>query len=114
MELKKIVLRLPAVLSYSYEANIKPKLAYLQKELRLSEEALRETVLMKPALLSYSLEKRFKPRVKLCREVGASVLLVVSYDTLTDEKFKKLLSRRRGDDATQRRRGSPLSRTRKK
>ena len=44
-ELKKVVLGLPAVLGISIEANVLPKLDSLQRELCLSDEALRERIL---------------------------------------------------------------------
>ena len=88
-------MRLPAVLGYSYDVNIEPKLAYLQEELGVSQATLREKVLIMPALLSYSLEKRYKPRVKLCRAAEVPVMMMVSCASQTDEKFKATVEARR-------------------
>ena len=56
MELKKVVLRTPTVLGYSYEGNIKPSLAKLQERLGLSEVELKKVVLGQPTVLSLSYE----------------------------------------------------------
>ena len=112
MELKKIVLGLPSVLSYSYEKNLEPKLAFLQEELQFSKEMLRETIVNNPSLLGYSLEKRYRPRVEQCREADEPVQLVVERSSLTNEKFEKLLARRRlekRNDARQRQRSEAVS-----
>ena len=53
-ELKKIVLQTPQVLSFSYEANLEPKLAVLQRRLDLSEAELKKIVLRLPTVLDFS------------------------------------------------------------
>ena len=89
------------MLSLSFEANIEPKLAYLRKELALSEEALRESVIKSPALLGYSLDRRYKPRIELCRRAGAPAELVVTQAKLNDVKFKDLIAQWRRQQRTQ-------------
>ena len=55
-ELKKVVLRHPAVLNYSYEATIVPSLAALQSRLSLSEPELKKVVLGLPSVLGFRFE----------------------------------------------------------
>jgi len=61
VELKKIVLQLPQVLGYSYEANIEPSLAALQRRLDLSEAELKKIVLKLPPVLGCSYEANIEP-----------------------------------------------------
>ena len=90
-----MVLRLPAALSYSVEANVLPKLAYLQRELGLSDETLSEHIVRMPAILGYSLEGRYKPRVELCRELGLPAeSMVLNYITKKPDDFEALCKRR--------------------
>jgi len=60
-ELKKVVLGLPSVLGFSYEANIAPSLAALQSRLALSEVELKKVVLRLPPVLGYSFEANIAP-----------------------------------------------------
>ena len=64
-----------------------PKLDFLQAELGLSLDALRDKVLRRPALLGYSQAHRYVPRLEACRKVGADAALVVDRVALTDERF---------------------------
>jgi len=60
-ELKKIVLKLPSVLSLSYKANIEPKLALLQRRLDLSDAELKKIVLGRPSVLGNSYDENLEP-----------------------------------------------------
>jgi len=94
-ELKKVVLRLPQVLSLSFEANIELKLAFILTKFHLTPDELRECVVANSVLLSYSLEQRYQPRVALASSLG----VVGSRETLfptgkyTDEQFMAWLRR---------------------
>ena len=78
-ELKKVVLRLPAVLGFSVEANVLPSLAALQSRLGLSEAELKKVVLLQPAVLSLSVEANVLPKVAFFqRDLG-----------LTDEEVRE-------------------------
>ena len=61
-ELKKVVMRLPSLLSYKVEANV-PKLDWLQKRLDLDDAGLRKVVLGLPPLLGLSVEDNMAPRL---------------------------------------------------
>ena len=72
-ELKKVVMRFPALLGYSVEDNMAPKLDWLQTRLELDEAQLRKMVLTLPTLLSYSVETNMAPKLAyLERETGLS------------------------------------------
>jgi len=60
-ELKKVVLKIPPVLGYSYEANLEPSLAALQSRLSLSEPELKKVVLGLPSVLGLSYEANIAP-----------------------------------------------------
>ena len=60
-ELKKVVLRQPAIMSCSFEGNIKPTLDALQVQLGLSESELKKVVLLLPAIMGCSFEGNIKP-----------------------------------------------------
>ena len=64
-EVRKLVLTLPPVLGLSVDENVRPKLAFLQAELRLSDAELRAEVLRQPKILSTSLERSLRPTVAL-------------------------------------------------
>ena len=86
-QLQKVVVALPAVLNYSFESNLGPKLDFLQAELHLPLDVLRGKVLARPALLGYSLERRLIPRLNACRDVGAESIVVAGRVAMTDERF---------------------------
>eukprot|EP01050_Picozoa_sp_SAG11_P022673 SAG11_NODE_4347_length_1938_cov_6.660685_2_plen_129_part_00 len=67
-ELKKVVLRLPQVLGYSYEGNTEPTLARLQGRLDLSEAELKKVVLRHPPMLNYSYEGNIEPTLARLQE----------------------------------------------
>ena len=92
-ELKRVVMRFPALLSYSGEDNLAPKLAYLEREIGLSRPELREHVLRIPAIVGYSLDKRYRPRVEACRAAGVDPAYAVTTAPYTDEYFYARLER---------------------
>jgi len=71
------VLQTPPVLSLSFKKNLEPKLAFLQEQLQLSKDMLREIIVKNSVLLGRSLEKCYRPRVEQCRQAGQPVRLVV-------------------------------------
>ena len=75
----------------SVEANMAPKLAYLEQELNMTRAALRDHVLRIPAILAYSLDKRYRPRVEACRAAGVDAAYVLTAAPLTDEYFYERL-----------------------
>jgi mTERF domain-containing protein len=58
-----LVLRLPAVLGYSYEDNIEPSLAKLQERLGLDEVELTTMLLRLPSVVGYSYEDNLEPKL---------------------------------------------------
>merc|ERR1712187_1059626 len=90
-QLQRGVLRVPAVLAYNFENNLKPKLDFLETKLRFSLHELRERVLKAPALLRYSHTKRYKPRHYACRKAKVDVMLVLDKIYLKDEEFYALV-----------------------
>jgi protein-disulfide isomerase len=78
----------------SVEANVVPKLDFLQRELGLSDETLRERVVGNPVFVGYSVEGRLRPRIKLCRELGLPVeRMLFSYHSRTPDYFEALCRR---------------------
>ena len=59
----------------------------MQEELKLSDEALRQSILATPVRLGVSLEKRYRPRLKACRLVGANEHKVLTLASWPDERF---------------------------
>ena len=66
-ELKKVVLRLPPIIGYSFEGNIKPTLDALQAQLGLSESELKKVVLHQPSIMSCSVENTLIPNLAFWR-----------------------------------------------
>ena len=56
-------MRLPTVLGYRFEANVKPKLDAIQRRIGLSEAELRKIVLAQPPILGLSFEKNLGPKL---------------------------------------------------
>ena len=77
------------MLSYSVEANVLPKLDWLQNGLELSSEALKAKIVVMPAALGYSLKGRYKPRLRACRLAAADEMAVLNGIALTDARFCK-------------------------
>ena len=63
-ELKKVVMRFPALLGYSVEDNMAPKLDWLQDRLNLDAAQLKKMVLSLPQLLSLSVEDNMEPKLQ--------------------------------------------------
>ena len=82
-----MVVTRPSVLGLSFEANLDPKLGFLQAELGFTAEKLRERVLRLPAILTYSLPNRYRPRLQACRAVGASPSVLLHRITQSDARF---------------------------
>ena len=68
-EVRKLVLRQPAVLGYSVEENVRPTVAALRSLLGLSEAEVRKLVLTLPAVLGYSIEENVRPTVAALRSL---------------------------------------------
>jgi len=83
-ELRKVVSRLPAMMGYSYENEIVPKLDALQQgKLNLSDAELKKVVLRLPPVMGYSYEENILPKLDaLQSKLG-----------LSDEELKKLVLR---------------------
>jgi len=79
-ELRKVVVRLPAVLGCSYEANVEPSLAKLQARLGLSEAELRKVVVTLPSVLGYNYEANLAPKLDFLQ-----VELNVSLEVLREQ-----------------------------
>ena len=63
-ELKKVVMKLPSVLSLSVEDNLAPTLEWLQTRLELDEAQLGKVVLTSPPLLGLSIEDNLAPKLQ--------------------------------------------------
>ena len=83
-ELRKVVSRLPAMMGYSYENEIVPKLDALQQgKLNLSDAELKKVVLRLPPVMGYSYEENILPKLDALQgKLG-----------LSDEELKKLVLR---------------------
>ena len=65
--MRKLVLTLPSVLSYSIEENVRPKVAALRSLLGLSEAEVRMLVISQPPVLGYSIDENVRPSSPSCR-----------------------------------------------
>ncbi|KAL8460988.1 hypothetical protein ACS0TY_031664 [Phlomoides rotata] len=84
-----MVLRCPALFTFSIENNFKPKLEYFMEDMKAELDELREF----PQYFAFSLENRIKPRhleVVLSRVEVPLPLMLKS----TDEEFRDLLRRK--------------------
>ena len=73
-QLQKLVVKVPSVLSFSFESNIEPSLAKLQSRLGLSEAQLQKVVVALPAVLSYSFESNIESKLDFLQgELGLSL-----------------------------------------
>ena len=63
-ELKKPVLRHPAILTYSIKANLAPTVTWLQSTLDLSDVELKKMLLVNPSMLGQSIETCYAPKLK--------------------------------------------------
>ncbi|KAM5587591.1 transcription termination factor MTEF1, chloroplastic [Rosa sericea] len=81
-----LVLRCPALLTFSIENNYKPKYEYFSVDMGLKLEDLKEF----PQYFAFSLEKRIKPRHMEVVQSGVHVPLPLMLKS-TDEEFRELL-----------------------
>lgn len=81
-----LVLRCPALLTFSIENNYKPKFEYFSVDMGLKLEDLKEF----PQYFAFSLEKRIKPRHMEVVQSGVHVPLPLMLKS-TDEEFRELL-----------------------
>ena len=84
-----MVLTVPALLGYSVQDNMEPKLGFFGEELGLSPSEVRASIVSAPASLGYSLKTRYRPRLEVCRAVGADVSIVLRGAYQTDAAFCK-------------------------
>lgn len=86
-----MVLRCPALFTFSVENNFKPKFEYLVGEMKRKVEEVREF----PQYFAFSLEKRIKPRHMEVVRRGMDMGLPLMLKT-TDVEFRELLSQGSG------------------
>ena len=63
-----MVRKVPTLLIYSVEANMAPKLEWLQSRLDLDAAELRKMVLTHPQVLCYSIENNLEPKLSFLEE----------------------------------------------
>ncbi|XP_077242235.1 mitochondrial transcription termination factor family protein [Tasmannia lanceolata] len=83
-----MVVRCPALFTFSVERNFKPKFGYFVGQMEGSLEALKEF----PQYFGFSLEKRIKPRHREVVERGVSIPLSLLLKS-TDEEFRELIEK---------------------
>ncbi|XP_004488332.1 transcription termination factor MTEF1, chloroplastic [Cicer arietinum] len=90
-ETRCMVLRCPALLTFSIENNFQPKFEYFSLEMRRKLEELKEF----PQYFSFSLENRIKPRYMevVQSEVNLPLSLMLKS---TDDEFRELIKKRGG------------------
>ena len=72
-EMRKLVLRVPTVLTLNMDKNVNPKLDWLQERLDLSRDELKKICLTLPATLAYSVDKNLEPKLSYFEhELGMS------------------------------------------
>ncbi|XP_015877481.3 transcription termination factor MTEF1, chloroplastic [Ziziphus jujuba] len=81
-----MILRCPALFTFSIENNFKPKFEYFSVEMGRKLEELRDF----PQYFAFSLEKRIKPRHMEVVESGVEMCLPLMLKT-TDAEFKELI-----------------------
>lgn len=86
-----MVLRCPALFTFSVENNFRPKFEYFAGEMKRRLEELKEF----PQYFAFSLEKRIKPRHLEVVERGVEMGLPLMLKT-TDEEFRELISQESG------------------
>ena len=110
-ELRKMVLALPQVFSYSVENNMEPKLEYLEKRLSLDPDQLRNFIVTSSAVFAFKIEsmernmKYFETRFSFTKEEVLSLLStqtsLMAYDIETNieptiDFFESLLGSEQG------------------
>ncbi|XP_050287819.1 transcription termination factor MTEF1, chloroplastic [Quercus robur] len=86
-----MVLRCPALFTFSIEKNFKPKFEYFAGVMKKKLEELKEF----PQYFAFSLEKRIKPRHEEVLQSGVEVPLPLMLKS-TDEEFMKLIKEANG------------------
>lgn len=86
-----MVLRCPALLTFSIENNFKPKFEYFSGEMHGKLDELKDF----PQYFAFSLEKRIKPRYLETVQSGKKVPLSLMLKT-TDDEFRELLREGQG------------------
>lgn len=84
-----MVLRCPALFTFSIEKNFEPKLEFFQEEMRGRLEELKEF----PQYFAFSLEKRIKPRHAEVLRSGTRLPLPAMLKS-TDQEFSELIKTR--------------------
>ena len=94
--MRKVVVKLPPVLSCSVEANLKPTIAFYAGALSLDTQGVAEFICSVPARLSCSLTKRLEPRYARVLEAGIVVdSTVMGYVAIkTDVAFGEWLEKK--------------------
>ena len=90
-ETRSMVLRCPALLTFSIENNFQPKFEYFAGEMGRKLEELKEF----PQYFAFSLENRIKPRHMEVVQSGTSLPLSVMLKS-TDEEFRELIKQGSG------------------
>ena len=67
-DVKQAVLKQPALLQYSVEVSLKPKLKYLIEEVGVPQKAIGRVITLAPATLGLSLDRTLKVTVSVIRE----------------------------------------------
>ena len=67
---EKVVLGMPTLLCYSWQDNLEPTLASLEKRLRLSAGELKKVLLGRPMLLGYRVEDSVEPQIAMMIDDG--------------------------------------------
>ncbi|KAF7842895.1 transcription termination factor MTEF1, chloroplastic [Senna tora] len=91
-ETRDMVLRCPALLTFSIENNYVPKFEYFCGEMGRKLEELKEF----PQYFAFSLENRIKPRHMEVVQSGISHMPLAVMLKSTDEEFKELIKQRTG------------------
>jgi len=74
-------------MSLSVDANLLPKLDWLQENIGLSREALRREVVKRPYIPLCSLDGRYRPRLEACRTAGVPVITVLTRISDSNDRF---------------------------
>ena len=88
---ENMVLRCPALFTFSIENNLKPKFEYFDREMGRKLEELKEF----PQYFAFSLENRIKPRHMEVMQSGINLTLSVMLKS-TDEEFRELTGQKGG------------------
>ena len=94
MELGLVLSKMPTLMNLGIEANLLPKLEYLEKVSgdSNSNDTVKSMVLKQPTLLGYSLEKRIRTRMEKIISSGMPPDKITIGISMTEEKFRCWLS----------------------